>query len=84
MIHLFLSVEETNLVLKHLGNAPYVEVAQLIQKIHTISAQQLAEIAAKDAAYQRNEEIRMNPPMAASAGNANGAALIPKENDGPG
>lgn len=77
MIELILPVEEVNLILKHLGNAPYIEVAQLIQKIHTVAAPQVAEMTAKEQAERAaRERHTINPPMAVTMDGAasNGAA----------
>lgn len=41
-ITLNLSVPETNLVLEALGNLPYVQVCELITKIHQLAEPQLA------------------------------------------
>jgi hypothetical protein len=36
-----LTIDETNLILRALGNLPYMEVHQLIQKIHAQATEQM-------------------------------------------
>lgn len=44
MINLELSVQEINLILQALGQAPYVQVADIIDKVKTQAVPQVEEI----------------------------------------
>lgn len=47
MIHLELTIDETNLILQALGNAPYTQVVNLVEKI---KAQAIPQVEATTAA----------------------------------
>lgn len=45
MINLELSVQEINLILQALGQAPYVQVAEIVDKIKAQAVPQVEEVA---------------------------------------
>ena len=50
MIDLNLSVNEINLILQALGHAPYVQVADIIDKVRTQAAPQVEALPKEDIA----------------------------------
>ena len=56
-MELKLTVEETNTLLHALGNLPYVQVHQLVQKIQTQAGQQLDKLQNGSENEQDKEEL---------------------------
>lgn len=50
MINLELSVQEINLILQALGQAPYVQVADIVEKIKTQAVPQVEALPKEDVA----------------------------------
>ena len=50
MINLDLSVQEINLILQALGQAPYMQVADIIDKVRTQAAPQVEALPKEDIA----------------------------------
>jgi hypothetical protein len=50
MINLELSVQEINLILQALGQAPYVQVAELVEKIKTQAVPQVEALPKEEVA----------------------------------